>query len=34
MQAVRESASDPEKMKEINEVLAEAAKKVREISKR
>jgi DNA-binding PadR family transcriptional regulator len=34
MQAVRESAADPEKMKEINDVLVEAAKKVREISKR
>ncbi len=34
MRAVRRSAGDPDKMKEINEVLLEAAKKVREISRR
>jgi DNA-binding PadR family transcriptional regulator len=34
MRAVRRSAGDPAKMKEISEVLQEAAKKVREISGR
>lgn len=34
MRAMRKSAGDPAKMKEINEVLMEAAKKVKDISRR
>jgi DNA-binding PadR family transcriptional regulator len=34
MRAVRRSAGDPDKMNEINEVLQEAAKKIRDVSRR
>lgn len=34
MRSVRRSAGDPEKMKEINEILLETARRVKEVSKR